>query len=957
MTVPKFSPTTPTEPPKSVVGRRLGGAAAALLVALPLLPTTPAAARPADPTPTAAATARHGGPGCGTDPTTRLAGVPSPEAYLGFPLGVGQERMVTDDEIRSYLRAVDTASDRVVTGNLGDSVLGQSMPYAIVSDSRHLRGDNLRKIADDIRDLRDPRRTSARTAARTAADSPAIVWITGNVHGGEKSGADAALKTLYELAAGLSCEVRQRTDNLVTIIVPTQNPDGRDASRRQNEYGFDLNRDWFARTQPETDAKVELLRRYPAQVFVDAHEMGGDEYFFPPNADPIHHETPGEAVDWINRIGAANAAGFGYNGACTDTVTSECYFNYDTYDLFFMGYGDTVPTTGFGAAGMTYEKGSSSAVPDRVQQQFHTQWATLGWAAANKREVLTGYYNIWQDALAQGRAGTLEPNEVVQPTNEVQFPVPDVTVRSYFLLPDRQLGDVRRLVERLRGMDVEVYELTKPVKVPNAKIFGGRSAKNLTVPAGAYWIPMEQPQKHWIQAVMGEDPYVPFPYFYDVSSWSNPLLMGVNTVYTGDKLAPKAHRVRDIEGGRASAAPRHGSYAYPLDSAAAAELTFALLDQGVELRRDQRTGVVTLPTTALTGARDRLAESLGVTLTAGRSRPTGTVLRRPDVGLFAGTGISTTSGSHGEARYVLGERWGLDLTPVSTADINDNTPAFTGRDVLLVPDGSNPTGGLTATGQANLRAWVAAGGTYLGLRNQGTRMARAAGLTSTVEVPKPTGYQVIGSHLRVDVDRRSPVGLGRPAEDFEFNNGDSILSPSSTGTNVLTYPADQRFWLNGYTVHADVLRGTAALVDEPTGAGRAVLFAFNPLFRAYNESGLHLVANALLAPTGATVASPDARSTAPTVDPARAAAAAAPTPENLGGEWRPITIQVSSTELNRTRSVVARYTGDVRVAEVDGSAYLTIPNPDGLTADEHPFLRDLVRDLRGAAIPLRSLTA
>ncbi|MGI5212197.1 M14 family zinc carboxypeptidase [Plantactinospora sp. CA-290183] len=954
MTLWKFPPKSLS---RSTLSRRLGGAALALVLApLPLLPGTPAAAQPDGP-----AGASSGPRGCSQNPAARLADVPSPEAHLGFPLGVGQERVVTDDEIRSYLGAVDGASDRVVTGTLGTSVLGQTLPYAIVSDPAHLRRGELEEIAEEIRALRDPRRLSDRKAAETAARGPAIVYVTGNVHGGEKSGGDAALKTLYELAAGLSCEVRERNENLVTIIVPTQNPDGRDATRRQNEYGFDLNRDWFARTQPETDAKVDLLRRYPPQVFVDAHEMGGLEYFFPPNADPIHHEIPGEAVDWINRIGAANAAGFGYNGACTDTVTTECYFNYDTYDMFFMGYGDTVPTTGFGAAGMTYEKGSSSAVQDRVQQQFNTQWATLGWASANKREVLSGYYKIWKDALAQGRAGALEPNEVVQPTNEVQFPVPDVTVRSYFLLPNRQLGDVRQLVERLRGMDVEVYRLTRSATVPNARIFGGRSARNLTVPEGAYWIPMEQPQKHWIQAIMGEDPYVPFPYFYDVSSWSNPLLMGVETVYTGDRLSPRAERVRDIDGGRTWVAPRHGSYAYPLDSAAAAELTFTLLGAGVELRRDQATGVVTLPAAALTPSRDRLAESAGVTLTARRSAPAGTVLRRPDVGLFGGTGISTTAGSHGEARYVLGKRWGLDLTPVTTADINENTPAFTGRTVLLVPDGSSPTGGLTEAGQANLRTWVAGGGTYLGLRNQGTRMARAAGLTSTTELPKPADYQVIGSHLRVDVDRSSPVGLGRPAEDFEFNNGDSILSPSTTGRNVLRYPADERFWFNGYTVHADVLKGTAALVDEPTGSGRAVLFAFNPLFRAYNESGLHLVANALLAPaTGpAASASPGARATAtpPAVPSARAAAAAAPVPENLGGQWRPITIQVPATDLSRARALVAEHAGDVRVATANDSAYLTIPNPEGLAADEHPFLRDLVRELRAANIPLRSIVA
>ncbi|MGC4879188.1 M14 family zinc carboxypeptidase [Micromonospora sp. DT43] len=924
-----------TLPPK-----RLAGAAtiALLLGMTPLLGGTSAAgaARPAP---------------CSTDPTARISTVPSPEAALGFPLGAGQERVVTNDEVRAYLKAVDSASDRVVTGVTATSVLGQPLPYAVVSDERHVRPSALRKIADDVRDLRDPRRTSARTAARTAQDGPAIVWVTANVHGGEKSGTDAALKTLYELAAGLSCEVARRNDNLVTVIVPTQNPDGRDATRRQNEFGFDLNRDWFARTQQETDGKLELLRRYPPQVFIDAHEMGGRQYFFPPNADPIHHEIAGESVDWINRIGEANKAGFGYNGACDDTVTTECYFNYDTYDLFFMGYGDTVPTAGFGAAGMTYEKGSASAVADRVQQQFHTQWSTLGWAAANKREVLDGYFDIWTDALAEGRAGRLEPNEVVQPTNEVQFPVPDITIRSYFLLPDRQLADVRRLVERLRRMDVEVYEVQQPTRVPTARVFGGRSATNVTVPKGAYWIPMDQPQKHWIQAIMGEDPYVPFPYFYDVSSWSNPLLMGVSTIYTGDKVRPKAQLVRGVAGGRSGLAWPWGSYTYPLDSAAAAEFTFNLLGRGVPLVRDLTTSRVAIPASRLSRTVDDLAKAAGVTLTPG-GRPTGTPLALPDVGLFQGTGISTTSGSQGEARYVLGKRWGLDLKPVTTADINDNTEAFTGRTVLLVPDGSSATGGLTATGQAHLRDWIAQGHTYVGLRNEGTRLARAAGLTSTTEKAKPADYLVIGSHLRVDVDTDNPVALGRPAEDFEFNNDDPILNPSTTGTNVLTYPTGDTFWANGYTIGADTLKGTAAVVDEPTGAGRSVLFAFNPLFRAYNENGLHLVANALLYPPGA----PDARRT-PGIDAARASAAAAPVAADLGGGWRPITIEVAATDLARTRAIVERFTTDARTSAKGTSAYVVIPNPQGLQADEHPFTNDLVRALRTAGVPLRSVVA
>ena len=42
--------------------------------------------------------------------------------------------------------------------------------------------------------------------------------------------------------------------------------------------------------------------------------------------------------------------------------------------------------------------------------------------------------------------------------------------------------------------------------------------------------PMAQAQKHWIQAMIGEDTYVPFPYFYDVTAWSGPLLFNVTAV-------------------------------------------------------------------------------------------------------------------------------------------------------------------------------------------------------------------------------------------------------------------------------------------------------------------------------------------------------------------------------------------------------------------------------------------
>ena len=72
-----------------------------------------------------------------------------------------------------------------------------------------------------------------------------------------------------------------------------------------------MNRDWFAQTQPETAGKLALLWKYPPQLFVDEHEMGGTNYFFPPDSDPIYAETPDPTYHEIaNLYGGANAAAF-----------------------------------------------------------------------------------------------------------------------------------------------------------------------------------------------------------------------------------------------------------------------------------------------------------------------------------------------------------------------------------------------------------------------------------------------------------------------------------------------------------------------------------------------------------------------------------------------------------------------------------------------------------------------
>src|SRR5690606_7202073 len=100
-------------------------------------------------------------------------------------------------------------------------------------------------------------------AVDRAVRGPAIVWLGGGVHANEPSGTTALLETVHRLATDDSCATRRVLRDVVTVVVPDQNPDGHVDGSRNDASGFDLNRDWFAAARPETRARLSLLRRLP----------------------------------------------------------------------------------------------------------------------------------------------------------------------------------------------------------------------------------------------------------------------------------------------------------------------------------------------------------------------------------------------------------------------------------------------------------------------------------------------------------------------------------------------------------------------------------------------------------------------------------------------------------------------------------------------------------------------
>jgi hypothetical protein len=625
-------------------------------------------------------------------------------------------RPASDARVDAYVRALAKASPVVTTAVAGRSVAGRPLRYAVVSA---LPAARRRQGLARLRAVREGRK-------RSVSGAPAVVWIAGTVHGNEPSGADADLRLLRDLAARCNDPLLRR---VAVVVMPVQNPDGRAAGTRVNAHGFDLNRDWLAVTQPETEARLRTLLRAPPLVYADQHEQGGTTFFFPPYAPPLFHELPDAALAAERRVlGPVLTRAFDRRGYEHESAGG--------FDLLYPGYGDSAATLLFGAAGMTLEAPDGVPYPTRVAEHLAAAHAVIDAVAAHRSQLLRGWARSFRDASAQGARGTLQHR--ARPR-----------VRGYALG-----AGAEPLVRLLIYEGVVVRRLAAPATVASFHAYGAPAGDApATLAAGTYLVSLAQPLKHWIQALLGEDPYAGAPSISDVGAWSRPLLMGVagGAVRSALPAAPRAAR------------PSAGRGA-PLAGRAIALLA-------------EPAGAAALPASA----------------------------EQP------GQGTSW-------ARFALA-RLGARVDLVDVAALEAGAAA--GHDALVVADGARAAlspGALAAIGR-----FVAAGGTFAGWRARGIEVARAAGLTTAAIVPGDSGIRVPGA----------AVAVGTTAvldDDDPFVSG---------GRVVATYGPVLSGWASGSPT------GRPAILDEASGLGHAVLFAFDPVFRASTEAAERLIAVAL----------------------------------------------------------------------------------------------------------------
>ena len=842
-------------------------------------------------------------PGTQYDPS-----IPTLEDVVGHDF---REEITPPDQVVRYFEALaDAAGDRTQLIQYAESWEGRPLIILVVGSPERIAA--LDDVKAGLARLAQPDGLSEADADALIADLPVVTALMHGVHGNEISSSGAAMAEAYHLlAAQGDPTVDMILDESLVLIDPVENPDGRSRfvlqntmararwpneaaysaehdepwpGGRVNHYLFDLNRDLFIQSQPETQGKVDIFLDFWPHIVVDLHEMGGNStYFFPPTAPPTNPWYGERQIALMDVFGRANARVFDQRGFA--------YFNRDVYDAFYPGYVDMWPM-GHGALGMTYEQASARAqvlrksdgdlltYGDGVLHHFTAAITSAETSARNRESILRDYLAFRREGIDLGRSGPAE----------------------YILHSAHDPGMARRLAFMLLENGIEVREADGPVTVQGRQI----------PQTGTFIVPMDQPTHRFVRNLL--DPDVPMDEefvqrqidrrarresdeIYDLTAWSQSLLWDVEVLVSDDPTGAAGVVVSKNNNPTNTVLPEAGvGYLMPWGTSTASAVAEALRD-GIRVRaagaeftlggREYAVGTAIVRTAEndanLQQQLGRIASAHGAEVVPiddsyveeGASLGSNSVraLRSPRVLLVYDSPGQTNS--VGFARYVLEQRYAQPTVAVRASSLGRANLAD--YDVIVFPSG-NYSSAVNSGMVQELRNWMSNGGTMITMAASTGWAIRAELLSTTAErrggravgddpprdetpdqpieyldeiVPEDEGPESVpGAILRTVLDTDHWLASGTDGEIGVLVQGSRVFTPMTldNGTNVGRYGDLDDLVLSGivWDEARPQLANKAFLMHESYGSGQIVAFAEDPNYRAYTEATELLFINAVL---------------------------------------------------------------------------------------------------------------
>ena len=275
--------------------------------------------------------------------------VPTPKAVLGDVAGA-PGKLPYAEEVYQYMRMLEKASPRVKVYSIGKTEEGREMiAVAIASEAIMAKlQDNSARLAK----LADPRTINMDDAQAEPLinTSTPIYYITGTIHSPETGSPTALMELAYRLTVDDHQYIKSIRDNLITLITPVIEVDGRNkmvdiykwhlAHPGQNYPGLvywgkyvahDNNRDAMGVTLKLTENVLNTYMQWHPQVLHDLHE----------SVPYLYDNTVGDGPynAWIDPILADEWQMIGWNNVSEMTKFGmPGVFTHGNFDTWSPGY-------------------------------------------------------------------------------------------------------------------------------------------------------------------------------------------------------------------------------------------------------------------------------------------------------------------------------------------------------------------------------------------------------------------------------------------------------------------------------------------------------------------------------------------------------------------------------------------------------------------------------------------
>ena len=218
--------------------------------------------------------------------------IPSPGDYFGDIIGT-PGIMHRSAEIYGYFEALASASPRIRIEQMGMSEGGRPFKIVIIADETTM--EDLDTYRSNMARLADPRTLPPEESNALIRDSKPIYYLNGGLHSPEMGAPEMLMELAYRLVASNEPTQQNIRENVITLINPVAEPDGRDRqvdwyyrytkARTDWDDGFprsvpywgeyvvhDNNRDGIQISQALTKAIVDTYFRWHPVVMLDLHE-------------------------------------------------------------------------------------------------------------------------------------------------------------------------------------------------------------------------------------------------------------------------------------------------------------------------------------------------------------------------------------------------------------------------------------------------------------------------------------------------------------------------------------------------------------------------------------------------------------------------------------------------------------------------------------------------------------